>query len=178
MAAIPSSGSLMATHDYYWCHLGSASSNSYSGSGKYPREAIPHHPASSLGSPLSHSWPQFWSPQSTRNPPRLPAACVVTGSLASEATRKQPLSQSSQANTRPPVLTWRLQPASASSLPARPAQWPLSSVSAFTAVALPGARATYRQADLPEGRAAANGTLALPAMAVFPLPSRDASPVS
>lgn len=30
--------------------------------------------ASFLGSPLSHSWPQCWSPQSTRSPPRPPAA--------------------------------------------------------------------------------------------------------
>ncbi|XP_023560133.1 pancreatic progenitor cell differentiation and proliferation factor isoform X5 [Octodon degus] len=74
MAAIPSSGSLVATHDYYRRRLGSASSNSSCGSAEYPGEAVPHPPASSLGSLLPRSWPQFWSPQSTRNHPRLPAA--------------------------------------------------------------------------------------------------------
>ncbi|XP_023607372.1 pancreatic progenitor cell differentiation and proliferation factor isoform X2 [Myotis lucifugus] len=74
MAAIPSRGSLVATHDYYRRRRGSTSSNSSCGSAQYPGEAIPHHPASFLGSPLSHSWPQCWSPQSTRNLPRPPAA--------------------------------------------------------------------------------------------------------
>ncbi|XP_024856181.1 pancreatic progenitor cell differentiation and proliferation factor isoform X2 [Bos taurus] len=74
MAAIPSSGSLVATHDYYRRRLGSTSSNSSCGSAEYPGEAIPHHPASSSGSPLSRSWPQCWSPQSTRSLPRPPPA--------------------------------------------------------------------------------------------------------
>ncbi|KAM9249407.1 pancreatic progenitor cell differentiation and proliferation factor isoform 2-T2 [Dugong dugon] len=47
MAAIPSSGSLVATHDYYRRRLGSTSSNSSCGSVEYPGEAIPHHPESS-----------------------------------------------------------------------------------------------------------------------------------
>ncbi|XP_045912201.1 pancreatic progenitor cell differentiation and proliferation factor A [Micropterus dolomieu] len=45
MAAIPSSGSLIATHDYYRRRLGSASSNSSCGSAEYTGEVIPHHPA-------------------------------------------------------------------------------------------------------------------------------------
>ena len=77
MAAIPSSGSLMATHDYYRRRLGSTSSNSSCGSAEYPGEAIPTTRvspkqtrdtgglASSSGSPLSRSWPQCWSPQSS-----------------------------------------------------------------------------------------------------------------
>ncbi|XP_041860545.1 pancreatic progenitor cell differentiation and proliferation factor A [Melanotaenia boesemani] len=45
MAAIPSGGSLVATHDYYRRRLGSNSSNSSCGSAEYAGEAIPHHPA-------------------------------------------------------------------------------------------------------------------------------------
>lgn len=45
MAAIPSSGSLIATHDYYRRRLGSNSSNSSCGSAEYTGEVIPHHPA-------------------------------------------------------------------------------------------------------------------------------------
>ncbi|XP_065737243.1 pancreatic progenitor cell differentiation and proliferation factor-like [Phocoena phocoena] len=74
MAAIPSSGLCMATHNYYQHRLGSTSSNSSCGSAEYPGEGIPRHPASFSGSPLSHSWPQCWSPQSTQNQPRPPLA--------------------------------------------------------------------------------------------------------
>ncbi|XP_017264902.1 pancreatic progenitor cell differentiation and proliferation factor A [Kryptolebias marmoratus] len=45
MAAIPSSGSLVATHDYYRRRLGSNSSSSSCGSAEYSGEVIPHHPA-------------------------------------------------------------------------------------------------------------------------------------
>nr|KAF6330748.1 pancreatic progenitor cell differentiation and proliferation factor [Myotis myotis] len=51
MAAIPSSGSLVATHDYYRRRLGSTSSNSSCGSAEYPGEAIPHPPARNLPRP-------------------------------------------------------------------------------------------------------------------------------
>ncbi|XP_024901339.1 pancreatic progenitor cell differentiation and proliferation factor-like [Pteropus alecto] len=68
MAAVPSSCSLMATH------LGSTCSNSSYRSAKYPGEAIAHHPAAISESPLSHSWPQCWSPPGTRNLPRPPEA--------------------------------------------------------------------------------------------------------
>ncbi|XP_028341855.1 pancreatic progenitor cell differentiation and proliferation factor isoform X3 [Physeter macrocephalus] len=86
MAAIPSSGSLVATHDYYRRRLGSTSSNSSCGSAQYPGEGIPRHRVSAeltrdtgglaafSGSPLSHSWPPCWSPQSTQNQPRPPPA--------------------------------------------------------------------------------------------------------
>ncbi|XP_036125688.1 pancreatic progenitor cell differentiation and proliferation factor-like [Molossus molossus] len=73
MAAIPSTVSLAATHNYLCC-LGSTSSNSSCGSAECPGKAVSHRPASFLGSPLSLSWPQCWSPQSTRNLPRPPAA--------------------------------------------------------------------------------------------------------
>ncbi|XP_047388336.1 pancreatic progenitor cell differentiation and proliferation factor-like [Sciurus carolinensis] len=68
MAAIPSSSSLLATHYYYPRLLGSAPSNSSCRSAQYPGEAIPHGPASFLGSPLFHSWPQCWeSPEQTES---------------------------------------------------------------------------------------------------------------
>ncbi|CAJ1084635.1 pancreatic progenitor cell differentiation and proliferation factor A [Xyrichtys novacula] len=59
MAAIPSSGSLIATHDYYRRRLGSASSNSSCGSAEYTGEIIPHHP----GLPRQdsgHWWTSFF----------------------------------------------------------------------------------------------------------------------
>ncbi|KAM9590095.1 pancreatic progenitor cell differentiation and proliferation factor isoform 2-T3 [Trichechus inunguis] len=74
MAAIPSSGSLVATHDYYRRRLGSTSSNSSCGSVEYPGEAIPHHPASFSGNLRSRSWPLCWSPQRARDLSRPPAA--------------------------------------------------------------------------------------------------------
>ncbi|XP_030280369.1 pancreatic progenitor cell differentiation and proliferation factor A [Sparus aurata] len=59
MAAIPSTGSLIATHDYYRRRLGSASSNSSCGSAEYVGEVIPHHP----GLPRQdsgHWWTSFF----------------------------------------------------------------------------------------------------------------------
>nr|AFM85571.1 pancreatic progenitor cell differentiation and proliferation factor-like protein [Callorhinchus milii] len=55
MASIPSTGSLIATHDYYRRRLGSASSNSSCGSSEHVGEVIPHHP----GLPKSTSG-QWW----------------------------------------------------------------------------------------------------------------------
>ncbi|EHB17793.1 Pancreatic progenitor cell differentiation and proliferation factor [Heterocephalus glaber] len=112
MAAIPSSGSLVATHDYYRRRLGSASGSSSCGSAEYPGEAVPHH----LGLPKAdpgHWWASFFfgkpivpfmatvleSPEHSEAP-QAPSS-VVTSGLASETTGKQPLSQPSQANTRP-----------------------------------------------------------------------------
>lgn len=45
MAAIPSGGSLVATHDYYRRRIGSHSSGSSCSSSEYTGEVIPHHPA-------------------------------------------------------------------------------------------------------------------------------------
>ncbi|KPP64717.1 pancreatic progenitor cell differentiation and proliferation factor A-like [Scleropages formosus] len=59
MAAIPSSGSLVATHDYYRRRLGSTSSSSSCGSSEYIGEVIPHHP----GLPKQdsgHWWSSFF----------------------------------------------------------------------------------------------------------------------
>ncbi|XP_023560132.1 pancreatic progenitor cell differentiation and proliferation factor isoform X4 [Octodon degus] len=102
MAAIPSSGSLVATHDYYRRRLGSASSNSSCGSAEYPGEAVPHPPGLPKSDP-GHWWTSFFFGKSTA-----PFMATVLESpehpespQTSSTTEKQPLSQSSQANTRP-----------------------------------------------------------------------------
>ncbi|XP_023560131.1 pancreatic progenitor cell differentiation and proliferation factor isoform X2 [Octodon degus] len=64
MAAIPSSGSLVATHDYYRRRLGSASSNSSCGSAEYPGEAVPHPPGLPKSDP-GHWWTSFFFGKST-----------------------------------------------------------------------------------------------------------------
>ncbi|XP_076859792.1 pancreatic progenitor cell differentiation and proliferation factor A [Brachyhypopomus gauderio] len=59
MAAIPSGGSLVATHDYYRRRIGSTSSNSSCGSSEYSGEVIPHPP----GLPKQdsgHWWSSFF----------------------------------------------------------------------------------------------------------------------
>ncbi|KAM5245932.1 pancreatic progenitor cell differentiation and proliferation factor [Ctenodactylus gundi] len=113
MAAIPSSGSLMATHDYYRRRLGSASSSSSCGSAEYPGEAIPHHPGLPKADP-GHWWASFFFGKSTlpfmatvlESPEHLESpqttGSMVSGGLAPEATRKQPVSQPNRDNTRPP----------------------------------------------------------------------------
>uniref|UniRef100_A0A8D2BFT4 Pancreatic progenitor cell differentiation and proliferation factor n=1 Tax=Sciurus vulgaris TaxID=55149 RepID=A0A8D2BFT4_SCIVU len=113
MAAIPSSGSLVATHDYYRRRLGSASSNSSCGSVEYPGEAIPQHPGLPKADP-GHWWASFFfgkstlpfmatvleSPEHTESTQA--STSMVTGGLAPETTRKQPVSQPDQASTGPP----------------------------------------------------------------------------
>uniref|UniRef100_A0A8C3WXB4 Pancreatic progenitor cell differentiation and proliferation factor n=1 Tax=Catagonus wagneri TaxID=51154 RepID=A0A8C3WXB4_9CETA len=64
MAALPSSGSLVATHDYYWRRLGSTSRNSSCGSAVYPGEAIPHHPGLPKAD-LGTWWASFFFNKST-----------------------------------------------------------------------------------------------------------------
>ncbi|XP_039590836.1 pancreatic progenitor cell differentiation and proliferation factor-like [Polypterus senegalus] len=59
MASIPSSGSLVATHDYYRRRLGSTSSNSSCGSSEYSGEVIPHHPGLPKSDP-GHWWSSFF----------------------------------------------------------------------------------------------------------------------
>ncbi|KAM5135992.1 pancreatic progenitor cell differentiation and proliferation factor [Mantella aurantiaca] len=59
MASIPSSGSLVATHDYYRRRLGSTSSNSSCGSVDYSGEVIPHHPGLPKSDP-GHWWASFF----------------------------------------------------------------------------------------------------------------------
>ncbi|XP_029392652.1 pancreatic progenitor cell differentiation and proliferation factor isoform X2 [Mus pahari] len=64
MAAIPSSGSLVATHDYYRRRLGSSSSNSSGGSAEYPGDAVPQSPGLPKADP-GHWWASFFFGKST-----------------------------------------------------------------------------------------------------------------
>ncbi|XP_008072861.1 pancreatic progenitor cell differentiation and proliferation factor [Carlito syrichta] len=113
MAAIPSSGSLVATHDYYRRRLGSTSSNSSCGSAECPAEAIPHPPGLPKADP-GHWWASFFFGKSTlpfmatvlestehTEPPQASSGMTTRG-LAREATRKEPGGQSSKANAGPP----------------------------------------------------------------------------
>ncbi|KAM8864323.1 pancreatic progenitor cell differentiation and proliferation factor A [Spinachia spinachia] len=59
MAAIPSTGSLIATHDYYRRRLGSNSSNSSCGSAEYAGEVIPHPPGLQRQD-SGHWWTSFF----------------------------------------------------------------------------------------------------------------------
>ncbi|KAK2505976.1 hypothetical protein MC885_003652 [Smutsia gigantea] len=104
MAAIPSSGSLVATHDYNQRRLGSPSTSCGSAKtlGK-PSPTTPVSPrltrvtgwqASFSGNPLSPSWPPSESPQSSSG--------MTTCDLVQEAMRKQPGRQPSKAKTGPP----------------------------------------------------------------------------
>nr|XP_004669565.1 pancreatic progenitor cell differentiation and proliferation factor [Jaculus jaculus]XP_045012713.1 pancreatic progenitor cell differentiation and proliferation factor [Jaculus jaculus]XP_045012714.1 pancreatic progenitor cell differentiation and proliferation factor [Jaculus jaculus] len=112
MAAIPSSGSLVATHDYYRRRLGSTSSNSSSGSAEYPGDAaVPHHPGLPKADP-GHWWASFFfgkstlpfmatvleSPEQSAESPQT-SSSVVTGGQAAETMKKQP---GNQTNTRLP----------------------------------------------------------------------------
>ncbi|KAI2595652.1 pancreatic progenitor cell differentiation and proliferation factor [Homo sapiens] len=63
MAAIPSSGSLVATHDYYRRRLGSTSSNSSCSSTECPGEAIPHPPGECRIAPFSPRSSRSWQHQ-------------------------------------------------------------------------------------------------------------------
>lgn len=113
MAAIPSSGSLVATHDYYRRRLGSTSSNSSSGSAEYPGEAIPHPPGLPKADP-GHWWASFFFGKSTvpfmatvlespeHSQSLQASSSIITCDLAREATRKQPGGQPSKASAGPP----------------------------------------------------------------------------
>ncbi|KAK5864189.1 hypothetical protein PBY51_001149 [Eleginops maclovinus] len=59
MAAIPSTGSLIATHDYYRRRLGSNSSNSSCGSSEFTGEVIPHPPGLQRQD-SGHWWTSFF----------------------------------------------------------------------------------------------------------------------
>ncbi|KAI4793968.1 hypothetical protein CesoFtcFv8_011942 [Champsocephalus esox] len=60
MAAIPSTGSLIATHDYYRRRIGSVSSNSSCGSSEFAGEVIPHPPGLQRQD-SGHWWSSFFS---------------------------------------------------------------------------------------------------------------------
>ncbi|KAM9296435.1 pancreatic progenitor cell differentiation and proliferation factor B-like isoform 1-T2 [Gastrophryne carolinensis] len=67
MASIPSSGSLVATHDYYRRRLGSTSSSSSCGSVDYSGEVIPHHPGLPKSDP-GHWWASFFFGKPSQHP--------------------------------------------------------------------------------------------------------------
>uniref|UniRef100_A0AAQ4RF81 Pancreatic progenitor cell differentiation and proliferation factor a n=1 Tax=Gasterosteus aculeatus aculeatus TaxID=481459 RepID=A0AAQ4RF81_GASAC len=69
MAAIPSTGSLIATHDYYRRRLGSNSSNSSCGSAEYTGEVIPHPPGLQRQD-SGHWWTSFFFAK--QNQPGMP----------------------------------------------------------------------------------------------------------
>ncbi|XP_074137133.1 pancreatic progenitor cell differentiation and proliferation factor-like [Sminthopsis crassicaudata] len=101
MAAIQSSGSHVATHDYYQRRQGSTSSNSSCGSAEYSGEVIPHRP----GIPKSdsgHWWASFFFRKSSH-----PFMTTVlespehSGTFKVEATRKQHVSKPSKASPGP-----------------------------------------------------------------------------
>ncbi|XP_075577441.1 pancreatic progenitor cell differentiation and proliferation factor [Pelecanus crispus] len=89
MASIPSSGSLMATHNYYRRRLSSTSSNSSCGSSEYSGEVIPHPPGLPKSDP-GHWWASFFFGKATHpamttvseSPENSGALRVTTGPMA------------------------------------------------------------------------------------------------
>uniref|UniRef100_A0A4X2LHP5 Pancreatic progenitor cell differentiation and proliferation factor n=1 Tax=Vombatus ursinus TaxID=29139 RepID=A0A4X2LHP5_VOMUR len=113
MAAIPSSGSLLATHDCYRRRLGSTSSNRSCGSAENSGEVIPHHPGLPKSDP-GHWWASFffgkWShPFMTtvwESPEHSGTFQVVHGTitrdLAQEAMRERRVSEPNKTSTGSP----------------------------------------------------------------------------
>ncbi|XP_035561519.1 pancreatic progenitor cell differentiation and proliferation factor isoform X2 [Canis lupus baileyi] len=116
MAAIPSGGSLVATHDYYRRRLGSASGNSACGGADCAGEAAPQRPGE--GRPPTAAagpwWAGFFSGRSAlastatvlqspaRPQPPQASGGAGTGDSALRAARKQPGRQPGQADPGPP----------------------------------------------------------------------------
>ncbi|XP_027943246.1 uncharacterized protein LOC114196696 [Eumetopias jubatus] len=129
IAAIPSSGSLVATHDYHQPGLGSTSSNSSCRGAEHPGKAIPHHPGLPKAD-LNPGGQCFFSQKSTlpyastvlespeRSKSSQASSGAITCDLALEAMRKQP----GKANTGPQstVATTRLQEALGPACPSSP----------------------------------------------------------
>ncbi|XP_063065394.1 pancreatic progenitor cell differentiation and proliferation factor A-like [Engraulis encrasicolus] len=101
MAAIPSSGSLIATHDYYRRRIGSTSSNSSCGSAEYSGEVIPHPPGVARQD-SGHWWSSFFFGKQSQ--PGMPGAAnagsytVSNGQItcvAREMVLKRQLSETS-----------------------------------------------------------------------------------
>ncbi|XP_068768910.1 pancreatic progenitor cell differentiation and proliferation factor [Struthio camelus] len=112
MAAIPLSGSLMATHNYYRRRVSSTSSNSSCGSSDYAGEVIPHPPGLPKSDP-GHWWASFFFGKMTHpamttvseSPESLGAVQAAGDGLACGATpgagRKRHASEPSQPRARP-----------------------------------------------------------------------------
>ncbi|XP_054247976.1 pancreatic progenitor cell differentiation and proliferation factor [Indicator indicator] len=84
MASIPSSGSLMATHNYHRRRLSSTSSNSSCGSSEYSGEVIPHPPGLPKSDP-GHWWASFFFGKTAP-----PAMTTVSESLESLGAPRVP----------------------------------------------------------------------------------------
>ncbi|KAM8920638.1 pancreatic progenitor cell differentiation and proliferation factor isoform 1-T1 [Lycaon pictus] len=108
MAAIPSGGSLVATHDYYRRRLGSASGNSACGGAdcageaapQRPGEGRPRHPAAPPGPPTAAAgpwWAGFFSGRSA-----LASTATVLESPA-RTTPKRKLRESHSLLSKPPA---------------------------------------------------------------------------
>nr|XP_020835672.1 pancreatic progenitor cell differentiation and proliferation factor-like [Phascolarctos cinereus] len=107
-----SSGSLVATHDYYRRRLGSTSSNSSCGNAEYSGEVIPHHPGLPKSDP-GHWWASFFFGKSSHpfittvleSPEHSGtfqvAHGMITCDLAQEAMRKRHVSEPSKTSTGP-----------------------------------------------------------------------------
>uniref|UniRef100_A0A4X2KZG1 Pancreatic progenitor cell differentiation and proliferation factor n=1 Tax=Vombatus ursinus TaxID=29139 RepID=A0A4X2KZG1_VOMUR len=112
IAAIPSSGSLIATHDFYRRHLGSASSYSSCGGAECSGEVIPHHPGLPKSDP-GHWWASFFFRKSSHpfmttvleSPEHSGTFQVahgtITCNLAQEAMRKQRVSEPGKTSPGP-----------------------------------------------------------------------------
>nr|XP_045043927.2 pancreatic progenitor cell differentiation and proliferation factor-like [Desmodus rotundus] len=116
MAAILSSGSLVATHDDYLHCLGSTSSNSSCRSVEpsHPVEAIPPSPPGLPKADPGHWWASVFfrkstlpfmatvveSPEYSKSPQA--SSSAIPCDLAQEATKKPPGSQPGKVNIRPP----------------------------------------------------------------------------
>ncbi|XP_057557657.1 pancreatic progenitor cell differentiation and proliferation factor [Hippopotamus amphibius kiboko] len=95
MAAIPSSGSLVATHGYYRRRLGSASTSSSCGRAEGPGEAIPHPPGLPKADP-GHWWAGFFFGKSPlpfmatvlESPERSESAQASTGGITCDPARE------------------------------------------------------------------------------------------
>ncbi|XP_036595768.1 pancreatic progenitor cell differentiation and proliferation factor-like [Trichosurus vulpecula] len=112
MAAIQSSSSLVATHDYYRRCLDFTSSKSSCGSAEYSGEVIPHHP-SLPKSDRGHWWASFFFRKSSH--PFMTTVLessehsgnfqvphgMITCDLAQEAMRKRHVSEPSETSTGP-----------------------------------------------------------------------------
>ncbi|XP_029468509.1 pancreatic progenitor cell differentiation and proliferation factor B-like [Rhinatrema bivittatum] len=114
MAAIPSGGSLVATHDYYRRRLGSTSSNSSCGSTECSGEALPHHPGLPKSDP-GHWWASFFFGKATHaimtpvsESPETSGALkvtsgVITSGLAQEVMKHR-TNTTGTPNTGPPPV--------------------------------------------------------------------------
>uniref|UniRef100_A0A8C5QL39 Pancreatic progenitor cell differentiation and proliferation factor n=1 Tax=Leptobrachium leishanense TaxID=445787 RepID=A0A8C5QL39_9ANUR len=107
MASIPSSGSLVATHDYYRRRLGSTSSNSSCGSVDYSGEVIPHHPGLPKSDP-GHWWASFFFGKSTppgmttlSESPEISGTFHVTKGLITCGLAQEPVRKHNVGDTKP-----------------------------------------------------------------------------